>query len=98
MTATSAPPTPPATVDALYFRVSSDRQTTANQFDDLLQVAERDGSGRDWAVIRRLLAQAVYERVQARQTTAPSGDGAGDEEEVVEEAEYEVVDEEARKE
>ncbi len=44
------------------------------------------------------LAQAVYERVQARQTTAPSGDGAGDEEEVVEEAEYEVVDEEARKE
>lgn len=52
---------PPATVDALYFRVSSDRQTTENQFEDLLQVAERDGSGRDWAAIRRLLAQAVYE-------------------------------------
>jgi putative DNA-invertase from lambdoid prophage Rac len=54
------PPTPPATVDALYFRVSSDRQTTENQFEDLLQVAERDGSGRDWAAIRNLLAQAVY--------------------------------------
>jgi hypothetical protein len=30
-------------VDALYFRVSSERQTTQNQFDDLLHVAENDG-------------------------------------------------------
>lgn len=28
-------------MDALYFRVSSERQTTENQFQDLLQVAER---------------------------------------------------------
>ncbi len=49
------------------------------------------------------LAQAVYERVQAEQSsTAPSGNGAeaeGEaEDEVVEDAEYEVLDEEARKE
>jgi molecular chaperone DnaK len=44
------------------------------------------------------LAQAIYERVQAEQTTAtPGGDGAGAEEEVVEEAEYEVVDEESKR-
>jgi len=45
------------------------------------------------------LAQAVYEKVQAQQTasSAPSGDGtAGAEEEVVEDAEYEVIDEEAK--
>jgi hypothetical protein len=29
-------------MDALYFRVSSEQQTTENQFDDLLQVAEKD--------------------------------------------------------
>jgi hypothetical protein len=28
-------------MDGLYFRVSSERQTTENQFQDLLQVAER---------------------------------------------------------
>jgi DNA invertase Pin-like site-specific DNA recombinase len=39
-------------VDALYFRVSSERQTTENQFEDLLQVAEKDGSGRNWSEIR----------------------------------------------
>ena len=48
-------------MDALYFRVSSERQTTENQFEDLLQVAERDGSARDWGRIRELLAQCVYE-------------------------------------
>lgn len=47
-------------MDALYFRVSSDRQTTENQFEDLLQAAERDGSGRNWAKIREDLAAAVY--------------------------------------
>ena len=40
-------------MDALYFRVSSDRQTAENQFEDLLQIAEKDGSGRDWSQIRR---------------------------------------------
>jgi molecular chaperone DnaK len=45
------------------------------------------------------LAQAVYERVQAQQATASAdGGGAAGEDEVVEEAEYEVIDEEARKE
>jgi hypothetical protein len=31
-------------MDALYFRVSSDRQTAQNQFEDLLQVAEKAGA------------------------------------------------------
>jgi molecular chaperone DnaK len=47
------------------------------------------------------LAQAVYEKVQAEQQTATAGaaggDGAGTgDEEVVEEADYEVIDEEAK--
>ncbi len=48
-------------MDALYFRVSSDRQTTENQFGDLLQVAERDGSGRDWKRVRQLLSKCIQE-------------------------------------
>ena len=48
-------------MDALYFRVSSDRQTTENQFGDLLQVAEKDGSGRDWKRIRQLLSGCIHE-------------------------------------
>ena len=48
-------------MDALYFRVSSDRQTTENQFGDLLQVAERDGSGRDWSRIRNVLSKCILE-------------------------------------
>jgi len=48
-------------VDALYFRVSSERQTTQNQFDDLLQVAEKDGSGRDWSQIRHGLSSVIVE-------------------------------------
>ena len=47
--------------DGLYFRVSSERQTTENQFDDLLQVAEKDGSSRDWAEVRELLSQCIYQ-------------------------------------
>ena len=48
------------------------------------------------------LAEAVYQRVQAEQTTAGATGGNGDEsaspdEEVVEEADYEVIDEEAKK-
>ena len=48
-------------MDALYFRVSTDRQTIENQFEDLLQVAERDGSGRNWWQIRKLLSRCVQE-------------------------------------
>lgn len=50
---------------ALYFRVSSDRQTTENQFEDLLQVAERDGSSGDWRHIRQMLSQCVHEEPSA---------------------------------
>ncbi len=45
------------------------------------------------------LAQAVYENVQAQQATASSPDGNGastSDDEVVEDAEYEVIDEEAK--
>ena len=49
-------------MDALYFRVSSDRQTTENQFQDLLQAAEQGGvDGRDWNEIRCALANCIYE-------------------------------------
>jgi len=48
-------------VDAAYFRVSSERQTTENQFEDLLCVAEKDGSSRDWGQIRQALSRCVYE-------------------------------------
>ena len=37
-------------MDALYFRVSSDQQTTENQFEDLLEVAEKDDSARGLAL------------------------------------------------
>jgi Site-specific recombinases, DNA invertase Pin homologs len=56
-------------MDALYFRVSSERQTTENQFDDLLQVAERDGATRDWRKIRDDLSRCVIEE----QRTGPGG-------------------------
>jgi DNA invertase Pin-like site-specific DNA recombinase len=46
-------------MDALYFRVSSDRQTTENQFDELLDVARRDGNGRDWERIGTDLRSVV---------------------------------------
>lgn len=48
-------------MDALYFRVSSERQTTENQFEDLIQVAEKDGSVRNWVVIRERLSQCILE-------------------------------------
>jgi hypothetical protein len=62
-------------VDALYFRVSSERQTTENQFSDLLQVAEKDGSSRDWDHIRQALSNSVYEEQVA---TLPGGNAPGD--------------------
>ena len=47
-------------MDAVYFRVSSQHQTTENQFGDLLQAAERDGSSRDWQRIRDLLSKCIH--------------------------------------
>jgi putative DNA-invertase from lambdoid prophage Rac len=55
-------------MDALYFRVSCDRQTTENQFEDLLREAEKDGAGRDWEQIRRELSNCVIEE---QRSTAP---------------------------
>lgn len=46
-------------VDALYFRVSSDRQTTENQFDELIAAARIGDPGRDWDRIRSELARSV---------------------------------------
>ena len=48
-------------MDAIYLRVSSERQTIENQVEDLLQIAEKDGSNRNWPEIRRLLAECVHE-------------------------------------
>ena len=45
------------------------------------------------------LAQAVYEKVQAQQTAGAqtgSTDGGSSDDEVVEDADYEVIDEEAK--
>jgi len=42
------------------------------------------------------LAEAVYAKASAQAASAPHGDGAGSDDEVVEEAEFEVVDEEAK--
>jgi hypothetical protein len=48
-------------LDGLYFRVSSERQTTENQFADLLQVAAKEGSGRNWTLIQEALSRCVIE-------------------------------------
>ena len=55
-------------MDALYFRVSTDCQTTENQFEDLLQVAEKDGSGREWSQIRKLLSRCIQEEAGGDRT------------------------------
>ena len=46
--------------DGLYFRVSSERQTTENQFEELVGIAEKDSSARDWCRIRQLLSQCIF--------------------------------------
>ena len=46
-------------MDALYFRGSSDRQTTENQFDELIAAARAGDPGRDWDRIRAELGRAV---------------------------------------
>jgi DNA invertase Pin-like site-specific DNA recombinase len=48
-----------ATGDALYFRVSSDRQTTENQFDELLAVAHKDSHHHDWDTVRANLGRCI---------------------------------------
>ncbi len=48
-------------MDALYFRVSSDLQTTQNQFEDLLQAAAVAGADRDWNEIRQVLSACLCE-------------------------------------
>jgi hypothetical protein len=49
-------------MDGLYFRVSSDRQTTQNQVSDLIiELAKKDGSGRDWNRIMELISRCVIE-------------------------------------
>ena len=55
-------------MDAVYFRVSSQHQTTENQFDDLLRVAEKDGSGRNWSQIRELLSKCIQEETVGDRT------------------------------
>src|SRR5271169_3076538 len=60
-------------MDALYFRVSSERQTTENHFEDLLQIAERDGSGRDWAQIRDCLIEEERPGPSVRTLVRPGG-------------------------
>jgi len=46
-------------MDALYFRVSSDRQTTENQFDELITAARAGDPARDWERIRSVLGHSV---------------------------------------
>ena len=45
---------PRQSLEVLYSRVSGDRQT-------LLQVAQRDGSDRDWVGVRKLLSRCIHE-------------------------------------
>src|SRR5215472_10401548 len=53
-------------MDALHFRVSSDRQTVSNQFDELIDVARKDDAARDWEAIRADLQSCVL--VETRTT------------------------------
>lgn len=46
-------------MDALYFRVSSDRQATENQFDELIAAARAGDPGREWDRIRAELGRSV---------------------------------------
>src|SRR5437762_3144986 len=46
-------------MDALYFRVSSEKQTAENQFDEVVGIARRDSPGRDWKNTLENLARCV---------------------------------------
>ncbi|HXR17705.1 MAG TPA: hypothetical protein VN777_16045 [Terriglobales bacterium] len=52
-------------MDAMYFRVSSDRQTTENQFDELIAAARAGDPSRDWDRIREDDADGRVRRQQA---------------------------------
>jgi molecular chaperone DnaK len=77
-----------------------------SRMEELRGVLDTDDAGQIRAKSEALmesshkLAQAVYERVQAQQTasgaTADGGGAGASDEEVVEEADYEVIDEEAK--
>ena len=54
----------------LYLRVSSERQTAENQFDDLL-FAEKDDSERNWTEIREVLFKCVYEERRSNRRRQP---------------------------
>jgi molecular chaperone DnaK len=81
-------------------------RTIEGRMEDLRNVLDGDDASairaksEDLMEASHKLAQAVYEKVQAQQAPtagAAGGDGAGtSEEEVVEEADYEVIDEEAK--
>lgn len=82
-------------------------EETAKTIEERLEALRSVMEGEDAAAIRmkseelmeasHRLAQAVYEKVQAEQAASqPSGGDGGSEDEVVEEADYEVIDEEAK--
>jgi molecular chaperone DnaK len=84
-------------------------EETVKTIEERVEALKGVVDGEDAAAIRtktdelmeaaHTLAQAVYEKVQAEQASAhaAAGDGgAADDEEVVEEADYEVIDEEAK--
>jgi molecular chaperone DnaK len=83
-------------------------EETVKTIEERLEALKAVADGDDTAQIRakseelmeaaHSLAQAVYEKVQAEQAASqPSaGDGGGSDDEVVEEADYEVIDEEAK--
>jgi molecular chaperone DnaK len=79
-------------------------KTIEERIEALKAVAEGDDAAQIRAKSDELmeaahsLAQAVYEKVQAEQAAAQptGGDGQASDDEVVEEADYEVIDEEAK--
>jgi molecular chaperone DnaK len=84
-------------------------EETAKTIEERVEALKGVIDGEDVSAIRtkseelmqasHALAQAVYEKVQAEQAASQPAGGDGDaaEEEVVEEADYEVIDEEAKK-
>src|SRR3712207_9383935 len=91
------------------FRSNLDEATVSeieSRMEELRGVLDTDDAGQIRAKSEALmesshkLAQAVYERVQAQQAasgaTADGGGAGASDEEVVEEADYEVIDEEAK--
>jgi molecular chaperone DnaK len=87
-------------------------EATVSEIESKLEEVKSALDGDDASAIRtkaedlmqasHKLAEAVYQRVQAEQATAGATSGNGDEgasadDEVVEEADYEVIDEEAKK-